>query len=137
MVRHDRGHVLPPSPAHLGAGDGLPARLILDLHVGEQLARLRQQEDRVVRDAVRFEHRLELGPDRAMAPLVLGLEAGSDRHHEGLADHFDAAEPGAPLLVATTPGTAPASAAVSLESSATTICEASCTPAVPCSRSSA
>jgi hypothetical protein len=49
------------------------------LRIAEELARLLVQEDGVFRDAVFFEHLLQLGPDRAVAVFVFLFGAGMDR----------------------------------------------------------
>ncbi len=84
---HDVRHVFPPSTADLGVGDGLPAGLVLDLRVGEELAGLGVQVDGVVVDAVGAEHVGEFLPDGLVAPGILGLLAGMHGHDEGFADH--------------------------------------------------
>src|SRR5439155_2072706 len=70
---HQLAHVLPPVLADVGARDGGPLGFVFDLDVGEKLAALGVQEDRVVVHAVRFERLFQFRPDGAMTMLILVL----------------------------------------------------------------
>ena len=86
MVGHDIAHVLPPSLTDFRRGDGRPLFLAFDFGVAEKLACFGVQVDRVVRDAVVFEHFLQFRPDRTVALFVFVFGAGVDRHNESFAD---------------------------------------------------
>src|SRR5690606_25051381 len=81
------GHMFPPAFANLGLGDGLPARFVLDLGVGEELTRFGVEVDGVVVHAVGAENLGEFFPDRLVAAGVFRLLSGVDGHDEGFADH--------------------------------------------------
>jgi len=87
VARHDRAHVAPPAAANLGLGDGRPAFLVLDLHVGKELPRLGMQEDGIFVDAVSGQHVGQFAPDRLMPPDIFGFLPGVHAHDEGFADH--------------------------------------------------
>jgi hypothetical protein len=63
--------------------------LAFDFGVAEELARFGMQEDRAVRDAVVFEHFLQLRLDRTVAFFVFLFGAGVDRHDEGFANFHE------------------------------------------------
>ena len=87
IARHDVAHEFPPALADLGAGDGGPAGLVLDLDVAKQLEGFRVEEDLVVVAAVRAQHGGEFVPDGLVTGGVFLLAARMDRHDEGFADH--------------------------------------------------
>ena len=62
-------------------------RLVLDLDIAEEVAGLGVEVDRVGHHAVLDQRALEIGPDRAMAPLVFGLLSRVYRHAKRLANH--------------------------------------------------
>ena len=88
VSRHHVRHLLPPCLADVCRGDGRPLFFALDFGVAEELARFLVQEDRVVRDAVVFEHLLQLWPDRIVALFVFLFGAGIDRHYKSFADFY-------------------------------------------------
>lgn len=83
VAGHYLGHVLPPSPAHIGRGDGLPERFILNLGVGKKLASARQQENGIVGNSVLLEHTFQLLPNRLMPTPVFLLTPILHRHDKG------------------------------------------------------
>src|SRR5262245_39359128 len=85
--RHDLAHVLPPATTDLRLRDGGPARLVLDLDVAEQIARVRVEKNRVLVHAVGDQRQFELVPNRLMPPLVFRFRPGIDGHSKGFADH--------------------------------------------------
>src|SRR5207245_11191518 len=66
---------------------GLPAGVVRDLRVGEEIGRGGVEEDRVAAHAMAHERVLQLAPDRIVPALVFGLLAGVDGHAKGLAEH--------------------------------------------------
>jgi len=92
MVRiggHDVPHVLPPFLAFGGLGNGLPAGLVLDLRVGEELAGLGMEKNGGVVDPVFFQDDLQFRPNGAVPLFALFFLTGVHRHHEGFADFHD------------------------------------------------
>ncbi len=86
--RHDLAHVAPPTPADLGLERSPPS--------GPRPRPRRSRRDRGSRGPGRSnrsrtpcvdQRALEIGPDRAMAPLVFGLLARVYRHAKRLANH--------------------------------------------------
>ena len=58
--------------------------LAFDLRVAEKLVSLGVQEDRVVQDAVAFEHLLQLGPDWIVPLVAFRVGAGMNGQDEAL-----------------------------------------------------
>ena len=72
-----------------GLGNGLPPRLVFDFRIGEELAGLRMEEDRVVVNSVFFQNGLQIRPDRTVAVFVLFLLDGVHRHNKRFTGHWD------------------------------------------------
>jgi hypothetical protein len=85
---HDVAHVLPPFLADGCLGDGVPARFILNLGVGEKLPGFGMKKDGVIVDTVLFEDSFQFRPDGPVTFLVFGFLAGIHGHDERFADHL-------------------------------------------------
>lgn len=88
MYCHELAHVGPPAAADFRLCNRFPPGLVFDLCVGEELMRLRVEENRVRAYTVCGENALKLRPDRVVPPLVFGFNAGMEGHDEGFADHW-------------------------------------------------
>lgn len=84
---HNLAHVLPPALTFWRGGDRRPTGFVLDLNVGKELPRFRVKEYGVIVGAVRFQHRLQFGPNRLMPVGVFLLLSGVHGHDECFSNH--------------------------------------------------
>src|SRR4051794_40396860 len=84
---HDVAHEVPPAAADIRLRNRLPAHFVLDLDVGEEIARRLIEEDRITAHTMSEERLFELTPYGAVPPGIFGFLAGIDGHAEGFADH--------------------------------------------------
>ena len=84
---HERCHRGPPALAGVGLSDRVPAGLVFDFDVGEELAGFAVEEDGVVVGTVAFEFGFEVGPDGVVTSLVFVVFVRIDRHDKGFTYH--------------------------------------------------
>ena len=87
IARHDVAHVFPPALAFRSRSHRRPPDFICDLHVAEQLPRLRVEKDRVIGGTMGLQDRLKIGPNRPVPTFIFGFKTGIDGHDKGFANH--------------------------------------------------